>query len=39
MMDVPKAKVVRISGLAVKNVYEIDNTKIFDDQKDLVIEE
>lgn len=33
-LDIPKAKVFRLSGFTVKDEYEIDNTKLFDMEKD-----
>lgn len=35
MLDIPKAKVIRISGLQTKEEYDIDNTEMFDNVKDV----
>lgn len=34
MMDIPKAKVIRMSGFSIKEESEIDNTEIFKDVRE-----
>lgn len=38
MMDIPKAKVIRINKSGKNEEFEIDNTKLFDNEKEIKLD-